>query len=75
VIEALVASVAGVIAGFVVGYFAARWAEFRAGLPLQFDTPVACTITFIAILLNLAFSCLSARRAATIDPTAALQYE
>ncbi len=71
---ALLASL-GALAGLALGWVASKVVAARAGLPFVFDGANATLALLVALVLNLAFAAWPARRAARMDPIAALRHE
>jgi putative ABC transport system permease protein len=71
--EAMVLAVAGAACGLVLGWGVSRLVAERSGLPFVFDAGNAALAFAAAILINLAFVSWPARRAARLDPIAALR--
>jgi len=72
--EAMVLATAGAVCGLAAGWVVSRLVAARAGLPFVFDGGNAALALAAAILINLAFVSWPARRAARLDPIAALRH-
>jgi putative ABC transport system permease protein len=71
--EAVLLAATAAAAGAASGRALTAWAEARQGLAPHFDPRQAAAVAAIAAALNLGFSLLPARRAARLDPIAALR--
>ena len=68
-------ALSGGLLGIVLSWPISRLLSARVALPFVFDWKTALLAFEIAAALNLAFSLLSSRRAASISPMEALRYE
>ena len=71
--EAMVLAVAGAACGLAFGWGASKLISARASLPCVFDICTPAHAFTVAIVINLAFVSWPARRAARLDPIAALR--
>jgi putative ABC transport system permease protein len=74
-IEALVLSTLGGVAGVVVGIGATRLTGELAGWEVLISVPSLLVAFSVALGVGLVFGYYPARRAARLDPIAALRYE
>ena len=72
--EAVVLATIGVLAGLGLGWWTSRITAHQAQLSFVFDGTNAGIAAVIAFVLNLAFACWPAMRAARLDPIRALQH-
>lgn len=73
--EAVVLALGGSLLGLAVSWPASRLISNVAGLPFVFDKESAVLALVAAATLNLGFSMLPSRKAASISPIEALRYE
>jgi putative ABC transport system permease protein len=73
--EASVLAACGSIAGLGLGWSASRVAAASAGLPFVFESIGAAVALGSALVLNLAFTCWPALKAARLDPIRAIAHE
>lgn len=73
--EAFISAVAGSIAGLWLGWSISRIAAAKADLPFVFDSIGAAVALGSALVLNLAFACWPALKAARLDPIRAIAHE
>jgi putative ABC transport system permease protein len=73
--EAALLTLAMAAAGAAAGKGLTAWAEMTQGLAPRFDVAQAAAVVAVAAALNFGFSLMPARRAARMDPIAALRAE
>jgi len=65
----------GSLFGVVIAWPASRLISNSVGLPFVFDRPAAALAFAAAVAIDLAFSLLPSRKAASVSPIEALRYE
>lgn len=73
--EASVLAIIGIVVGLGGGWLATWLISDRTNLAFVFDTGNAVLALAVAFMLNLAFACWPAMRAAQLDPIEALRHE
>lgn len=73
--ETLVLALAGGLLGMVLSWPTSRWISVALRLPFVFDRGAALLAFVASAMLNLAFSVLPSRKAASISPLEALRFE
>ncbi|HEY2546921.1 MAG TPA: ABC transporter permease [Candidatus Acidoferrum sp.] len=74
-LEAVVISVLGCLAGLIIGWRGTESIARRADLPFYFDWTGAKLVVGFAMSMNLVFALIPSRRAALLDPIRALKAE
>ncbi|HYL98921.1 MAG TPA: FtsX-like permease family protein [Blastocatellia bacterium] len=74
-LESIVVSSTGSIAGVGAGWECSKTVARFAGLPFVFDGSNAVLALAVSLSLNLFFSCLPAAKASSLEPVQALKYE
>lgn len=73
--ETLVLALAGGLLGMILSWPTSRWISVALRLPFVFDRGAALLAFVASAMLNLAFSVLPSRKAASISPLEALRFE